>query len=327
MIPKGKFVTEISDGDRIKAVFLLSDRRLLTARNGKPYGRVVLSDKTGEITGLVWDDAPEQMSGVAPGDVVGVRALAETYDKKLQLRIEKITRIPDRDVDMAALVPASRHDPQTLAREFDEAVASIRNPFLRDLVGRVFMREGVRESFLRAPAAKGIHHNYLGGLVEHTLSILKAVDALLGVYAHMNLNRDMLVAGAILHDLGKIYEYTCDRIIEITPVGRLLGHIYLSAHMVDQEAQAIDGFPEELKLQLLHMILGHHGQLEFGSPKLPMTREAVFLHMVDDLDAKLTGITSIIEATPEDEPFSAYSSVYNRHLYTRTYRWEEDDEE
>jgi 3'-5' exoribonuclease len=327
MIPKGKFVTEIQDGDRIKAVFLLSDRRLLTARNGKPYGRVLVSDKTGEMTGLIWDDAPEQLAAVSPGDVVGVRATAESYDRKLQLRIEKITKLPDKEVDLAALIPTSPRDIPTLAGELDEAVSGIRNPYLKALVERVFTRAGVRDTFLKAPAAKAIHHNYIGGLLEHTLSILRAIEALLPVYAHLDLNRDMLVAGAILHDIGKIYEYDCGKVIEMTPVGRLIGHIYLSAHMADEEACAIEGFPEELRIQLLHMILGHHGQLEFGSPKLPMTREAVFLHMMDDLDAKLTGISSLIQATPEEEAFTAFSSVYNRHIYTRTYREDPREEE
>jgi len=323
MIPKGRFISEIGDGDRVKAVFLISERRLLTARNGKPYGKVIVSDKTGEMLGLLWDDAPDQIAGIAPGDVVGIRASAESYENRLQLRIEKITKLSEKDVDMAGLVPTTSRDMASMIAEFEQAVSGIRNQHLRTLIERIFEREGVRAGFMKAPAAKGIHHNYVGGLLEHTLFVLKAIDALLPVYVHVGLNRDMLYAGAILHDLGKIYEYSCEKVIEITPVGRLLGHIYLSAHMVDQEAGAMEGFPEELKLQLLHMILGHHGQLEFGSPKLPMTKEAIFLHMMDDLDAKLTGICSIIEATPEGETFTAFSSIYNRHLYTRSYRDEE----
>jgi 3'-5' exoribonuclease len=323
MILKGSFISEIGDGDRVKAVFLVSERRLLTARNGKPYGKIILSDKTGDILGMVWDEAQEQVSIIAPGDVVGVRASAESYENRLQLRIEKITKLSDQEVDITSLVPSSSRDITSMVDEFEQACNSIKNSHLRILIERIFAREGVREGFMKAPAAKGIHHNYIGGLLEHSLFILRAMDALLPVYAHMGFNRDMLVVGAIVHDLGKIYEYTYTKIIDITPMGRLLGHIYLSANMVDQAASSIEGFPEELKLQLLHMILGHHGQLEFGSPKLPMTKEAIFLHMLDDLDAKLTGICSIIDATPEEESFSAFSSIYNRHLYTKRYRDEE----
>jgi 3'-5' exoribonuclease len=323
MILKGSFINEIGDGDRVKAVFLVSERRLLTARNGKPYGKIILSDKTGDILGMVWDEAQEQVSIIAPGDVVGVRASAESYENRLQLRIEKITKLSDQEVDITSLVPSSSRDITSMVDEFEQACNSIKNLHLRLLIERIFARQGVREGFMKAPAAKGIHHNYIGGLLEHSLFILRAISALLPVYTHMGFNRDMLVVGAIVHDLGKIYEYTYTKIIDITPMGRLLGHIYLSANMVDQAASSIEGFPEELKLQLLHMVLGHHGQLEFGSPKLPMTKEAIFLHMLDDLDAKLTGICSIIDATPEEEPFSAFSSIYNRHLYTKRYRDEE----
>ncbi len=323
MILKGSFINEIGDGDRVKAVFLVSERRLLTARNGKPYGKIILSDKTGDILGMVWDEAQEQVSIIAPGDVVGVRASAESYENRLQLRIEKITKLSDQEVDITSLVPSASRDITSMVDEFELACNSIKNSHLRLLIERIFARPGVREGFMKAPAAKGIHHNYIGGLLEHSLYILRAMDALLPVYAHMDFNRDMLVVGAIVHDLGKIYEYTYTKIIDITPMGRLLGHIYLSANMADQAASSIEGFPEELKLQLLHMILGHHGQLEFGSPKLPMSKEAIFLHLLDDLDAKLTGICSIIDATPEEESFSAFSSIYNRHLYTKRYREEE----
>lgn len=323
MILKGRYISEIGDGDRVKAVFLVTERRLLTARNGKPYGKIILSDKTGDILGMVWDEAQEQVTSLTPGDVVGVRASAESYENRLQLRIEKITKLSDQDVDITCLVPASTRDTTTMMDEFEMAIKGIRNNHLKLLIERIFAREGVREGFMKAPAAKGIHHNYIGGLLEHSLFVLRALDALLPVYSHMGFNRDMLVVGAILHDLGKIYEYTYTKIIDITPMGRLLGHIYMSASIMDQEAAAIEGFPEELKLQLLHMILGHHGQLEFGSPKLPMTKEAIFLHMLDDLDAKLTGICSIIDSTPEEEPFSAFSSIYNRHLYTKSYQDEE----
>ena len=323
MIPKGHLISEIGDGDQVKSVFLVSERRLLTARNGTPYAKLILSDKTGEILGIIWEDAPQKMSGINLGDVVGVKANAETYENRLQLRIKEIRRFEEKDVDISNLIPSTRRDMASMVEEFDRIMGSIRNSQLKLLIESIFSREGIRDEFMKAPAAKGIHHNYIGGLLEHTLYVLKSIDALLPVYAHMGLNRDMLIVGAILHDIGKIREYSYNKVIDMTPVGRLLGHIYLSAHMVDQHIAGIDGFPEELKLQLLHMILGHHGHLEFGSPKLPMTREAIFLHMLDDLDAKLIGFSSIIEATPEEEVFTPYSNVYNRHLYTRIYQDEE----
>jgi 3'-5' exoribonuclease len=324
MISKGRYISEIGDGDRIKALFLVSKRWLLTTRNGKPYAKLILSDKTGEILGIIWEDAQQKISCIGVGDIVGAKATAESYENRLQLRIEELRRFEEKDVDMSGLIPTTSRDMNSMMEEFDRIVLSIRNSHLKLLMERIFARDGLREAFMKAPAAKGVHHNYIGGLLEHTLTILKAIDVLLPIYAHVGLNRDMLIIGAILHDMGKIYEYSYNKVIDMTPVGRLLGHIYLSAQMADQEVAKIENFPEELRIQLLHMILGHHGQLEFGSPKLPMTRDAIFLHMLDDLDAKLIGFSSIIEATPEDEPFTPFSNVYNRHLYTRIYQEEEE---
>ncbi|MFY9397942.1 MAG: HD domain-containing protein [Desulfomonilia bacterium] len=323
MIPKGRYVTEYREGDPVRSVFLLSQRKLLTARNGKPYARLMLADKSGEIMGMVWDDAQDKVSELTPGDVVGVRGIVEAFDGRLQVKVEKVVRLSEAEVEISELIPAASGDIPSMMAELDQWVAGIGNRHLRALVEAVFSADGVRESFQKAPAAKGVHHSYLGGLLEHTLSILRLIEGILPSYAHLNLNRDLLVAGAVLHDIGKIYEYSFRRAIDMTAMGRLVGHIYLSASMADQAISRIPGFPAELRLQVLHLILGHHGQLEFGSPKLPMTREALLLHMLDDLDAKITGFSSIIEATPRDEEFSSYSPIYNRQIYTRTY--EEND--
>jgi len=323
MISKGGFVTELHDGDSVRSVFIISDRRVLMARNGKPYAKVLLTDKTGDLPGIMWDDAKAQMEGIDPGDIVGVRGTVESYEKRTQMKIDKIVKLNEDDVDMSALVPTTKCDIPSMVESLDNIITSIKNPYLNDLIHKIFSREGIREAYMKAPAAKGIHHNYIGGLLEHTLSVLKSIEALYPVYAHLGINKDLLLTGALLHDIGKIYEYSYNKVIDMTPEGRLIGHIYLSAHMADKEIDGIEGFPKELKLQLLHLILGHHGQLEFGSPKLPMTKEAMLLHMLDDLDAKLIGFSSIMEATPEDEAFTSYSNVYSRYLYTKIYEDEE----
>jgi 3'-5' exoribonuclease len=323
MISKGGFVTELHDGDSIRCVFMVSDRRVLVARNGKPYAKVLLTDKTGDLPGIIWEDARAQIAGIDPGDVVGVRGTVESYEKRTQMRIDKIVKLNEDEVDMSALVPTTKADIPAMMEEIEAFIATLRTSYLKELMEKIFSREGIKETYMKAPAAKGIHHNYIGGLLEHSLSVLKSIEAIFPVYAHLGINRDLIIAGALLHDIGKIYEYSYDKVIDMTPEGRLIGHIYLSAHMADQEMETIEGFPEELRLQLLHLILGHHGQLEFGSPKLPMTREAMLLHMLDDLDAKLIGFSSIIESTPEQEAFTSYSSVYNRYLYTKIYEDEE----
>lgn len=319
MIPKGRLVTELHDGEGVRAVFMVSERRILVARNGKPYAKMLLTDKSGDVLGIVWEDARQQVSPINPGDVVGIRGNVESYEGRLQIRIEKIVKLKEDEVDLTVLVPTTGKDMQSMMVEVDEHLAGIRNPHLKKLVGIILDTDGVRDAFQKAPAAKGIHHNYIGGLLEHTLYIIRAANAVYPIYQHLGLNRDLLITGALLHDIGKIYEYSFSRIIEMTPMGRLVGHVYLSTHIVDQAVSRIEGFPDELRLQILHIILGHHGQLEYGSPKLPMTKEAMLLHMLDDLDAKLIGFSSIIDATPEEEDFSAYSEIYNRYLYTRVY--------
>ncbi|HQG30297.1 MAG TPA: OB-fold nucleic acid binding domain-containing protein [Deltaproteobacteria bacterium] len=323
MISKGRYVAELHDGEGVRAVFMVSERRVFTTRNGKPYAKILLTDKTGDILGIVWDDAKQQVAPITLGDVVGIRGNVESYEGRLQIRIEKVVKLKEEEVEMSALVPMTGKDIPTMMAEVDRYVAAMRNKYLKTLVERIFAENGVRDSFQKAPAAKGIHHNYRGGLLEHTLFMLRSLQAIFPVYEHLGLNKDLLIAGAILHDVGKIYEYSFSKIIEMTPMGRLVGHVYLSTHIVDQAITKIEGFPDELRLQLLHVILGHHGQLEYGSPKLPMTREAMLLHMLDDLDAKLIGFSSVINSTPDEEDFSSFSEVYNRYLYTRVY--EEDE--
>ncbi|HNR50301.1 MAG: 3'-5' exoribonuclease YhaM [Deltaproteobacteria bacterium ADurb.BinA179] len=323
MISKGKFVSECRDGDPIRAVFLLSQRKIMTARNGKPYAKVLLTDRSGDILGMVWEDARQQVSSISPGDVVGIRGGVESYDGRLQIRIEKIVKLKEDDVEMASLIATTSRDIPSMMAEIETHIAGIKDAHLKALIEALFSSDSVRNAFQKAPAAKGVHHNYIGGLLEHTLSIIRSIHSVLPLYEHLGMNRDLLVAGALLHDIGKIYEYSFSRVIDMTAMGRLIGHVYLSAYMTDQAIAGIPAFPDELRLQLLHMILGHHGQLEFGSPKLPMTKEAILLHILDDLDAKLIGFSSIIEATPEDEDFSSFSSIYNRYLYTRIYEGEE----
>jgi len=326
MIPKGEYISELRQGDAVRAVFMVSEKRILTARNGKQYARLTLTDKTGEITAIIWDDARKVTSSFKPGAIAGVRGVVEAYDERLQIRITKITPLNDDDVDISTLIPTSSRNMSEMLEELQGFISGIKDPHLAKILKNIFNRNGITAAFAKSPAAKLIHHNYAGGLIEHTLTLAEAIDALYPIFSSVGMNRDLLIAGALLHDIGKIYEYSFDRVINITPVGRLLGHVYISAHMVDKEIEAIDGFPDELRLQLIHIILSHHGELEFGSPKLPMTKEAMFLHMIDDLDAKIKGFSSLIEATPRDEIFSAFSRIYNRYIYTRGYPESNDKE-
>lgn len=185
MISKGKFVTELHDGDSVGAVFLVSERRVLVARNGKPYAKLLLTDKTGDVQGMIWEDARAQVSGIEPGDVVGVRGAVESYEGRPQMKVEKIVKLKEEEVDMSALVPTVKGDTASMREEVEQIIQALKNSHLKELLGRLFLRDGIKDAFVKAPAAKGIHHNYIGGLLEHTLTVLKSIEALYPVYRHL----------------------------------------------------------------------------------------------------------------------------------------------
>jgi 3'-5' exoribonuclease len=317
---KGKFANELKPGDKFWGVFIISEKKIGTAKNGASFARLTLADKTGELNSFIWDRPAEKTDGIEAGDAAGVAGIAEVIDKgRLRVKIEKIKRLDDSEIDLTLLVPASIRDASDMMAELESLVATIEDGHIKMLISRILGRTDFRAAFMKSPAAKGVHHNFIGGLLEHTLSVMNACNALFPAFSRYGLNRDIILAGALLHDIGKIIEYSSGKMIDVTAEGRLIGHIYISARITDEEIEAIEGFPRELRLQLIHLILSHHGQLEFGSPKVPMTKEAIFLHMIDDLDAKLAGLNSIIEATPDSDAFSSFSNIYGRYIYTRSY--------
>lgn len=324
---KGKFANELKPGDKFWGVFIIGEKKIGTAKNGASFARLTLADKTGELNSFIWDRPVEKTEGIETGDAVGVAALAEVMDKgRLRVKIEKIKKLEDNEIDLTLLVPASARDAADMMAELEGLVATIDDGHIKALIARVLNRADFRNAFMKSPAAKGVHHNFIGGLLEHTLSVMNACSALYPALARYGLNRDIILAGALLHDIGKIIEYTSGKLIDVTAEGRLIGHIYISAKITDEEIENIEGFPGELRLQLIHLILSHHGQLEFGSPKVPMTKEAIFLHMLDDLDAKLAGLNSIIDATPDSDAFSSFSNIYGRYIYTRSYTTSVEEE-
>jgi 3'-5' exoribonuclease len=317
---KGKFANELKPGDKFWGIFLIGEKKIGTAKNGASFARLTLADKTGELNSFIWDKPLEKTAGIETGDAVGVAGVAEVIDRgRLRVKIEKIKKLEDSEVELNQLVLASIRDSSDMMAELEAILSTLDDTHIKILLQRILDRAGFKEAFIKTPAAKGVHHNFIGGLLEHTLSVMNACNALFPAFSRYGLNRDIIMAGALLHDIGKIIEYTSGKIIDVTPEGRLIGHIYISAKFTDEEVEMIEGFPKELRLQLIHLILSHHGQLEFGSPKVPMTKEALFLHMIDDLDAKLAGLNSIIESTPDSDAFSSFSNIYGRYIYTRSY--------
>jgi len=283
---KQQFIKDLQEGERIDDLFLVKSSRLAETRAGKAYIQLTLMDKSGDINGPVWDRAEELFPHCSVGNFLRIQAMVQSYREQLQLKIDGMQPCSSDDVDLADFVPSCRKDREVLAKSLQKLVASVDNPFLRKLLNRFLKKEPMWQRFQDAPAAKGIHHAYLGGLLEHSLSVAQLADKISGHYP--GVDRSLLIAGALLHDIGKVEELQVElAVIDYTPRGRLKGHLVMGSEMVAVEAARIKDFPVEILEQLQHLILSHHGTHEFASPAIPMTIEAFLLSFLDDLDAKM----------------------------------------
>jgi len=281
-----------AEGRAFEDVFAVSKKSLLTSSRDKPYLRLTLADRTGEIEGFLWEDAEVFASRFESGDLVVVAARVHIRNEAPQLRIESIDRVSDRDlegVDRREFLPGL--DLAVCNQLWEELVGilgGVANAELSRLLREFLDDPKFRAIFLDAPAAKSFHHAYLGGLLEHTVGVLRLAQALGGVYQD-RLNPDLLLAGAFLHDVGKVRELSRRPGFDYTDEGALLGHIVAGTHMLREAASRVQGFPPALLLQLEHLLLSHHGEKEWGAPVQPQTLEAIALHYLDNLDAKLAG--------------------------------------
>ena len=308
------FIKEIRDRDLVNSVFLVKDKISAMAKNGKPYLTLRLMDKSGEIEGRVWDNADEVAATFDKDDFIDIRSKASVYLAKMQLIVAQLKRVPDAEVNLADFLPESPRSIEAMCSEFETILDSIGNPWLRHLLALFREDEPFMALYRTAPAAKGMHHVYLGGLLEHSLSVASLVDRIVPQYE--NLNRDLLIAGALLHDVGKVREMAYARAFDYTDEGKLLGHITIGVEMIHEKILLINGFPQELGMLLKHMILSHHGQYEYGSPKRPKTIEATVLNYLDDMDSKINGIrTHFNKELDNGARWTAYHRLYDRYYY------------
>lgn len=309
-----QYIADLKDRDTIDAAFMVKEKTLAVARNGKPYMNLKFMDKSGEMDGKLWDQVDERDKLFQRGDFVHVRGTASLYMGKMQLVAKEIRRLEEDGVDMADFVPVSPVPLAQMQQELQQVVQSLRDPHLARLM-ELFMADGsFMADYCRAPAAKGMHHVYRSGLLEHSLAVVRLVEAVVPLYP--GLNRDLLVVGALLHDLGKVVELSYERAFDYTDEGRLLGHISIGLEMVQERLARIPDFPRELALLLKHMLLSHHGQYEYGSPKRPKTVEATILHYLDDLDAKINGIRShLARDTAQGSRWSGHHRLYDLYFF------------
>ena len=311
---KKKCVADIKDRDLVDSVFLVKEKILAMAKNGKPYLTLKLMDKTGELDAKVWDNADEVGSLFDKNDFLAVRAKASVYLGKMQLILSELKLVPEDQVDLADFLPETDRDINLMVDELKLLVASLKDPDLKRLLNAFFGDAELLAQFRVAPAAKGMHHVYLGGLLEHSLAVAKLVDAMTPLY--QGLNRDLLIAGALLHDVGKVREMTYLRSFDYSDEGKLIGHISIGAEMLQERIASIAPFPAELGMLLKHMILSHHGQYEYGSPKRPKTMEATILNYLDDLDSKINGIRTHIRKEPDNPSrWTSYHRLYDRYFF------------
>jgi len=307
---KKRFIDDLNQGELVQDVFLVKKSVMKTSRNGGLYLDMTLADKTGSVNGKFWDASKQLFESFAADDFIMVRANVENYQGKTQLSVSHLKKIGDDEVSLADFLPASERDPEEMLKELRAIIAEVRDSHLSKLLDSFFSDDEFIASFCRCPAAVSLHHAFIGGLLEHTLSV--AGMALDVAERYDVIDRDMLLTGAILHDLGKIYEIGHARAFSYTDRGGLLGHLTIGAEEVAKKAAGIKDFPVEKLMLVQHLVLSHHGQYEFGSPKLPMTAEAMALHYLDNLDAKMQ---SFKEAQPVDGNWTEWSRMFERRLY------------
>jgi 3'-5' exoribonuclease len=309
------FVEQIKERDVIESTFLVRDKTLAMAKNGKPYLTLKLMDRTGEVEGRIWDNADHITTLFAKDDFVTVRGKASVYLGKMQLVIQNVQRLADSEVDLANFLPVSKYPIAELQEKLKAKVATLKEDHFRQMMELFLADAEFLNMYSSAPAAKSMHHVFLGGLLEHSLAVSDLADDVCQRYP--DLNRDLLLLGALLHDVGKVVELSYSRSFDYTDEGKLLGHIMLGVEMVDEKIRQIDSFPPRDAVLLKHLLLSHHGQYEYGSPKRPKTLEAIVLNFLDDLDSKMNGVQSHIDKNAiADSPWTSYHRLYNRYFYT-----------
>lgn len=316
-------ISDLQPGQTVTGFFVLRRSELRTKQDGAPYLFLELGDASGRIQASLWEDAEKLNEQLSIGQVVKVEARIRTYKGKPQLHIQRIRPSAEEDgVEIRDLLPRTRLDTDALFRKILTVVESVQDPHLSRLLHRLFEDDSWTKRFKDAPGGKLWHHACLGGLMEHTLSVARICETMAGQVSLIN--RDLLISGALLHDIGKLDEYGVDQgFIDFTDEGRLWGHIVMGARTVHNLIDSLGGdppFPPELKKQLIHLILSHQGKLEHGSPVLPATLEAVVLYYADEMDSKINGLKHVVEREGRtDRQWSSYLNIMDRFIYLAPY--------
>ena len=313
---KSHFVADLADGQIVSSPFLVREKEIRTsARTGTSWLQLELADRTGTISAKMWDNYSALAETFERDDIIQIRGRVKLYNGRKELTLEQIVPVAERDYDLGDFLPHTKYDVEKLYADLRAAIAGMKNSWLQQLLASVVEDPAIAPRLKRAPAAMTMHHAYLGGLIEHIASLIGLAGAVTAHYPE--LDRDLLLAGVVLHDIGKIDELCYARGINYSDEGRLLGHIMIGVALVQEKCKAIPGFPAPLAVLVEHLILSHHGSHEFGSPSLPQFPEAVVLNFIDDLDSKMAGMRASLDAGfagPEEDLWTERNPSLRRAL-------------
>jgi 3'-5' exoribonuclease len=309
-----QLIKDLEPGTEVKSTFIVARKDQRKTKAGAPYLALELTDKSGKVEARLWDQVGRYKDAFVEKDYVAVSGRVEKYREQKQVVIGSLRRCGEEEVDAGDFLRVVGTDRAELEGELRLALEEVRNVHLRGLLLGFLNDPEFISKFTSAPAAKNYHHPYLGGLLEHTATTVRICRMVCDLYPEID--RDLLVSAAALHDIGKVKELDYDRAIDFSDAGRFLGHLLLSDEMIRERIAAMPGFPEDLELRLRHAVLSHHGELEWGSPKRPKTLEAVVLHHVDNLDAKVNSFREIAErASDSESPWTDMRNLFKRPLY------------
>ncbi len=295
---KMKYIESLREGERINEIYLCKVKQSALTKAGKPYDNLVLQDKTGTLDGKIWEPGSVGIDEFDALDYIAVMGDITSFQGNLQLNVKRVRKAEEGEYEPKNYLPVSKKDVDVMYGELNALIASVRRPHLRKLLESFFVDDKEFEKrFKFHSAAKTVHHGFVGGLLEHTLSVAKHCDYLAGAYPI--LNRDLVVCAAIFHDIGKLEELSTFPENDYTDAGQLLGHIIIGTEMIGERIRTIPGFPKGLANELKHCILAHHGELEYGSPKKPALAEALALSFADNMDAKMETFAEIFGNVPE----------------------------
>lgn len=323
VVKKTQFVKALQDKAVVSNPFLVKFSQVAMGKNGKPYMNLILMDSTGEVEARVWEDAPRYSGQVVRDAYVQVEGKVQSYQGRLQVVVSRMELLREDQVEQAEFLPKSHLNAEVLYGELLELVASMKDPFYRALAEAVLRDDAdVVSRLKRAPAAKTMHHAYPVGLLEHVVSIVRMLNFLAGHYGEA-VDRDLLFLGGFFHDIAKIWELNYERVTDYTTEGKLVGHLVMGVELVDRKIRELEAqpgrlpgaFPERQKLLVKHMILAHHGKLEYGSPVVPQCLEALIVHYVDDLDSKVNHIRLFKEQDQTPGDWTALNKQHGRFFF------------